>query len=121
MDFDRDAVVNPRLTEETVFREKAPSSQGMPSSGAVVAVQSRGGPNRLRNDIVPPETSHRPPAGQLEGSTSTKIDELQGRIASLETQMDGPVSEARKYALKKEVAKARANIMRLKRTAQSGP
>ena len=46
-----------------------------------------------------------------------KIVELMDRVAEMENRLhnDFSLSEASKYSLKKEIAKSRANIMRLKR------
>jgi predicted AAA+ superfamily ATPase len=58
-------------------------------------------------------------AGSASGQ-SEQILELSGRLSGLEErlQSDFSLSEASKYALKKDIAKVRANIMRLKRDGQ---
>jgi outer membrane murein-binding lipoprotein Lpp len=44
---------------------------------------------------------------------SSKLEQLEDRL-----QSDFSMSEASKYAAKKEIAKVRANIMRLKRSGE---
>jgi outer membrane murein-binding lipoprotein Lpp len=54
-------------------------------------------------------------------ASSAKMAELTGKLQELEDrlQRDFSMSEASKYAAKKEIAKTRANIMRLKRSGEA--
>jgi hypothetical protein len=69
--------------------------------------------------------SHRTMAGPPDrvGSAgqSEKLTELTRHLSGLEDrlQSDFSMSEASKYALKKDIAKVRANIMRLKRNGEA--
>lgn len=58
---------------------------------------------------------------QLNNTQNPKILELTDKVAEMENRLqnDFSLSEASKYALKKEIAKSRANIMRLKRSDDS--
>ena len=57
-------------------------------------------------------------APEEKSDVSAKISDLNTQIAAIESRLQSSsVSEASRYALKKEMAKARANVLRLKRTA----
>ncbi len=58
------------------------------------------------------------PASAEYSENSLKIAELSDKISEMENRLqnDFSLSEPSKYALKKEIAKTRANVMRLKRT-----
>lgn len=58
---------------------------------------------------------------QPNNTQNPKILELTDKVAEMENRLqnDFSLSEASKYALKKEIAKSRANIMRLKRSDDS--
>jgi hypothetical protein len=62
-----------------------------------------------------------PPDRVGSAGQSEKLTELTRHLSGLEDrlQSDFSMSEASKYALKKDIAKVRANIMRLKRNGEA--
>jgi hypothetical protein len=73
--------------------------------------------SRMKQRQTPPESGETLMRGGSD--VSTKINALMAKIAVLETAMDdSSVTEARRYAMKKEMAMARANVKRLQREAQ---
>lgn len=80
-----------------VIKSSSRINQGTPS--AVISAPLR-------------DRSEEQPAGKMSELT-TKLQQLEDRL-----QGDFSMSEASKYATKKEIAKVRANIMRLKRSGE---
>jgi hypothetical protein len=77
--------------------------------------------SRMKQRQTPPTESGGTSSSMMGGGSdvSTKINALMDKIAVLETAMDdSSVTEARRYAMKKEMAMARANVKRLQREAQ---
>lgn len=110
-----------RATDRTIFdrpnrrdigREQPsnPSISSSRSHQAVVAYESHASTTQNPSVMAHSNTS-------VESDDSAKLSEFAMKIAEMEDRLqnDFSLSEASKYALKKEIAKSRANVMRLRR------